>query len=91
MNEDETTLWKYYSSFTAYNDLMVNLFTSSKVSISNNNIRKLLIKVVENYLPLNITVTLKVHVIFNHLEDMITRSYGLGLGLFLPRQYKAPT
>ena len=86
LDKDETILWRYYNAFTAYNDLMVNLITSSKVIISNNNIRKLLIKVVENYLPINITVTLEVHVIFNHIEDMVARSYGLGLGFILPRQ-----
>ena len=42
-----------------------------------------MITVVENYLHINIT--LKVHVKFKHIEDidMIARSYGLGLVLFL--------
>ena len=82
LDADEVILRNYYNAFTAYNNLVSNLFSSSKVSLSNDIITELLNTAVENYLSLKITITLKVHVVFNHVQDMLARSYGLGLGLF---------
>ena len=76
------TLVKYKDAFADFNHLVANLFSSSKINISNDTVRYLLETAVASYMKLGITITLKVHVIFNHLEQMLSRCHGLGLGIY---------
>ena len=73
------TVVKFKDAFSDFNHLVANLFSSSKINISDDSVRYLLEAAVASYMKLDITITLKVHMIFNHLEQMLSRCHGLGV------------
>jgi hypothetical protein len=79
---DEKVLQIYFDAFTSYNALVSNLYSNSKVYVDQDCIHKMLVTATTDYMKLGITVTLKVHIVFNHLEEMLKHCFGLGLGLF---------
>jgi hypothetical protein len=72
----------YAEAIQSFDALVDHLFSSGKVKMSMDTATILLEKAIHSYMQLDITVTLKVHVVFCHLFEVLDNSFGYGLGLF---------